>query len=148
MEAIIFCGIQATGKSTFYKKMFFNSYVHVSMDLLKTRNREQQLIDFCLKTQMPFVVDNTNLTIIERAKYISLAKERKYKIIAYYFQSKLEESLSRNKQRIGKECIPDIGILSAYKKLQLPSKDEGFDELYYVSIKNGEFQIKEWSNEI
>ena len=34
MEAIIFTGIQATGKSTFYKQNFFNSHVRISLDLL------------------------------------------------------------------------------------------------------------------
>ncbi|MBN1315005.1 MAG: hypothetical protein JXA42_06040 [Anaerolineales bacterium] len=38
MQAVIFIGIQATGKSTFFKERFFNTHVRISLDLLKTRN--------------------------------------------------------------------------------------------------------------
>jgi predicted kinase len=50
MEAIIFIGLQASGKSTFYKENFFNSHLRISNDLLKTKNRESRLIDFCIET--------------------------------------------------------------------------------------------------
>ncbi|MEL6944740.1 MAG: ATP-binding protein, partial [Bacteroidota bacterium] len=36
MQAILFIGIQASGKSTFYKERFFNTHVRISMDLLNT----------------------------------------------------------------------------------------------------------------
>lgn len=148
MEAILFCGIQATGKSTFFKERFFKSYVHISLDLLKTRNRENKFLEACFSTQQPFVIDNTNPTTEERGKYIELAKRHKYKIIGYYFQSKLEDSIERNRQRQGKENIPEIGIRGTYHKLELPSFKEGFDQLYYVEIHNSSFIIKEWRNEI
>ncbi|MEN3294973.1 MAG: hypothetical protein V7642_4226, partial [Burkholderiales bacterium] len=40
MEMLLFIGIQASGKSTFYKERFFDTHVRISMDLLRTRNRE------------------------------------------------------------------------------------------------------------
>jgi signal recognition particle receptor subunit beta len=58
MDAIIFIGIQATGKSTFYKEQFFKSHVRVNMDMLKTRHREKLLLRTCLEMKQPFVVDN------------------------------------------------------------------------------------------
>jgi len=39
MEAIIFIGIQATGKSTFYKDNFFKTHIRINLDMLKTRKR-------------------------------------------------------------------------------------------------------------
>jgi len=148
MEAIIFCGIQATGKSTFYKEYFFNTHVRISMDLLNTRNKEAKFIGTCLAIQQRFVVDNTNPGKEERYKYIDVAKKEGYKIIGYYFQSKIEDSIKRNSEREGKQKIPDAGIRAAYAKLELPSIDEGFDELYYVEIVEGRFVIKNWDNEI
>ncbi len=73
METVIFCGIQATGKTTFYKEKFFKTHIHLSLDLLKTRNRENKFIGTCIETQQRFVVDNTNPTKEKRAKYISVA---------------------------------------------------------------------------
>jgi len=36
MEAVIFTGIQAVGKSTFYKEHFFTTHVRINLDMLKT----------------------------------------------------------------------------------------------------------------
>ena len=149
MEVIIFIGIQRAGKSTFYKEKFFNSHVRISNDLLKTKNREKLFIETCINTTQKFVIDNTNPTIEGRKKYIDKMKENNYKIIGYYFESKIKDCLERNNKRNGKEIIPQKGILGTYNKLVIPTINEGFDELYYVSIKNNnEFEIKEWNNEI
>eukprot|EP01034_Spumella_vulgaris_P006205 gene6205-7903_t len=64
-------------------------------------------MEACLLTQQPFVVDNTNPTQAERAKYIAAARARGYKIVGYYFRSNVTESLGRNSQRSGKENIPE-----------------------------------------
>jgi len=148
MEAILFCGIQATGKSTFYKQNFFNTHVRISMDLLKTRNRESRFVNLCLETQQKFVIDNTNPSKEDRERYIPKIKTEKYKLIGYYFQSRIDEALERNGEREGKQRIPDVGVRATYSKLELPSYDEGFDELYYVELIEGNFIIKEWNNEI
>ncbi len=148
MEVIIFCGIQATGKTTFFKENFFKTHIRISLDQLNTRNKEQKFIETCIQTQQPFVVDNTNPTKEERAKYISIAKAHKFKVVGYYFESKLSQSLERNSQRAGKDNIPEIGIRGTFNKLQLPCYEEGFDKLYYVEAKNNKFNIKEWTNEI
>ncbi|KRT13589.1 kinase [Pedobacter ginsenosidimutans] len=148
MEAIIFCGIQATGKTTFFKERFFRSHIRISLDLLNTRNKELRFIETCINTSQPFVIDNTNPSLEERAKYITIAKANKFKVIGYYFQSKLVEAITHNNQRSGKEKIPEIGIKGTFKKLSLPSINEGFDELYYVTAENNEFTIKPWSDEI
>ncbi|OQP47463.1 kinase [Niastella yeongjuensis] len=148
METIIFCGIQATGKTTFFKEKFFKTHIRISLDQLNTRNKEQKFIETCLLTQQAFVVDNTNPTREARARYIAVAKENKFKVIGYYFQSKLTEALTRNSQRMGKENIPEIGIKGTFSKLEMPGWEEGFDELYYVEIDNNNFIIKEWTNEI
>lgn len=110
MEVVIFCGIQASGKSSFYKENFFNSHMRISLDLLNTRNRESLFMNMCYQTTMSFVVDNTNPTKEERKKYIKLAKENQAKVIGYYFQSKIEDAIARNKQRQGKAYIPEIAI--------------------------------------
>lgn len=148
MQAILFCGLQASGKTTFFKDQFFNTHIRISLDQLNTRNKEDQFIQLCLSLQQPFVIDNTNPTKADRIKYISKAKVHKFKVIGYYFQSRLADSLSRNRLRMGKANIPEAGIKATYSKLELPSFEEGFDELYYVEIENNVFTIKAWTNEI
>jgi predicted kinase len=148
MEAIIFCGIQATGKTSFFKDRFFKTHIRISLDQLNTRNKELRFIETCIHTFHPFVIDNTNPSPKERAKYIAIAKANKFKVIGYYFQSKMADALARNDQRSGKEKIPEIGIQGTFKRLILPHKNEGFDELYYVTANNNIFTVKEWSDEI
>ncbi len=148
MQAVIFCGIQATGKTTFYKEKFFKTHVRISMDQLNTRNREPRFIETCIQTYQPFVIDNTNPSKEERATYIALAKANKFKVTGYYFQSKLADALERNMHRTGKENIPEVGIRGTYNRLVLPRLQEGFNELFYVIAENNTFTVKEWSYDI
>ena len=149
MQAIIFIGIQATGKTTFYVQRFLNTHVRISLDLLRTRHRETQFLDACLQTQQRFVVDNTNPTREDRKRYIEMARAAGYQVIGYYFQSQVQAALERNDDRVGSEQIPPKGILGTYSKLELPSYAEGFDDLYYVSIgDDGDFRVEEWQDEV
>lgn len=149
MEAIIFIGVQASGKSTFCKQNFYDSHIRINLDMLRTKHRENLLVSACLEAKQKFVVDKTNPTAEERTKYIQQAKLHKFKVIGYYFQSKLENALQRNSQRKGKAKIDERGVRATFSRLQLPSFDEGFDELFYVSInEKNEFVIENWKNEI
>jgi predicted kinase len=147
MEAIIFVGIQASGKSTFYRERFFDTHVRINLDMLKTRHRERILVQACISAQQRFVVDNTNVLIEERAKYIQAAKRAGFRVVGYFFQSHVPDSIRRNSQRTGKQFIPVKGIAGTAKRLQLPRFDEGFDDLRYVSINAAnEFVVREWTD--
>lgn len=149
MEAIIFVGIQGAGKSTFCRENFFDTHVRLNLDMLQTRHRENLLFEACLEAKQKFVLDKTNLTREEREKYIVRAKSRHFKVIGYYFQTNLEKALERNNRREGKRKIPEKGLLAAYKRLQIPGFDEGFDELFYVSITDeNKFVVESWKDEI
>lgn len=148
MQTIIFIGLQASGKSMFFLERFYSTHIRLNMDMLKTRHRENILFNACLEAKQPVVIDNTNPTREERKKYIDACKKAKFLVIGYYFQSKIEECLLRNNNRIGKEKIPDVGLRGTYKKLQPPTYEEGFDELYYVSISDNQFLVSEWKSEI
>jgi predicted kinase len=149
MEAIIFVGIQGAGKSTFFKERFFDSHIRINLDMLRTRHREKLIFEACLEGKQKFVLDNTNLTSSEREKYIVNAKQSRFKVIGYYFQTNLAKAIERNNKREGKARIPEKGLFSAFKKLQIPNFDEGFDELFYV-FSNGEnsFVVENWKDEV
>lgn len=149
MEMILFIGIQATGKSEFFKRNFYATHMRLNLDMLKTRHRESILLDACLKAKQPFVVDNTNPTKEDRQRYIVSAKQAGFSVIGYYFRSSIKESIARNENRTGKACVPVPALLATHNKLELPSLAEGFDHLYYVSIgSDGEFLVGEYSDEI
>lgn len=148
MECIIFIGIQASGKSTFYKETFFNTHMRINLDMLKTRNREQIYLEASLKAMMPFVVDNTNPTVEVRRKYIELAKAHRYTITGYYFEPDYEASLQRNEARTGKAKIPEIGIKSVLSQLEVPTYEEGFQKLYKVIARDGRFEVHEFDKPV
>lgn len=134
MEAIIFMGIQASGKSTFYRQHFLNTHIRINLDMLKTRHREKILVLACLEAKQPFVIDNTNPTLEDRQRYIIPAKEKKFRVIGYYFPPHLESCKQRNQQRPEQQIVPLVGLLSTYKKFIEPSYQEGFDALFLVRI--------------
>ena len=144
MEAVVLIGIQGSGKSHFYKERFFNSHVRISLDLLKTRHREERLLQLCLETQQPFVIDNTNATSESRLRYIQLAKAARYRVIGFFFEPNIPEALKRNELRHGRERIPKAGIFATLKRLQRPSFSEGFDELFSVKSSPDGFLIENW----
>ena len=121
-----------------------DKYIRVNLDTLKTRNNEKNLIQECFSDSLDFVIDNTNPTRAERKKYISEAKQNGYRVIGYFMQSRLQECIARNNQREGKERIPAKAIAMTSNRLEMPSFDEGFDELYFVANDGSEMIISEW----
>lgn len=148
MEAIIFVGLPGSGKSSYYKERFFHSHVRISLDLLKTRHREIRFLETCLETDQRFVIDNTNPTKVERSRYIQAVKAARvrYSIIGYYFESKVEDCLRRNAARFEAERVPKVAVLAKAKELELPSLEEGIDQLFYVRITEGGFVVEEWKD--
>ena len=145
MEGVIFVGIQASGKSTFYRERFFDTHLRINLDMLKTRNREQILLRACIEAKQPFVIDNTNPSAEERARYIRPARSAGFRVLGYYFDVQIKEALTRNNERTGKDHIPEKGIFGTKKRLRVPDLEEGFDLLYRVRIdEEGRFVVEEW----
>lgn len=141
---ILFVGIQASGKTSFYKQ-FLREYTYVSLDVLNTRNKERLAIEECIASGRDFVVDNTNPTKEERKRYFDMIEGKNYRVIGYFFRSVIGESIERNELRTGKQHVPKCAIASTSKKLEIPNFEEGFHELHYVYIDNsGGFIVEEW----
>ena len=149
MEVVIFIGLQGAGKSTFYKERFYTTHLRINLDMLKTRHREKRLIEVCIETRQPFVVDNTNPSQGDRAVYIRRAKDAGFRVVGYYFQSRIEDCKRRNDQRPPEQKVPLKGILGTAGRMELPTRAEGFDDLFYVRIdETGKFVTEGWQDEV
>ena len=145
MELVIFVGLQASGKTTFFRERFAATHEHVSKDLLRNnsnRNRRQtQLIEATLRSGSLVVVDNTNPTVGDRRPLILLGRELGATTIGYYFDSTVRGCVERNRLRTGKAKVPDVAIYATASKLVPPSYSEGFDELFAVSLTGPSFEV-------
>jgi len=145
--AIIFCGIQASGKTTFYRQNLADkNVVHINLDTLHTRHREQLLMEECATSGKSVVIDNTNPTQADRKKYITFFRAHNYQIIGIYFQSNVHDCLKRNADR--EQRVKDLAVLGTFGKLEIPSLSEGYNELYYVQINDNQFTLNSWNDEI
>ena len=151
-ELILLIGLQAAGKTTFYRQRLTDGYTHISMDLLRNNphpaRRQAQLLDEALQGGQSVVLDNTNPTADVRAPLIVLGKRYGYAITGYYFPPDVAASLKRNAGREGKANVPPVAIYATRKKLQPPSYAESFDALYSVRItEDGGFDTQPWAVE-
>jgi predicted kinase len=137
-NVVLLVGLQASGKSTFFRARFAATHEHVSKDLFRNNKnpsrRQTRLIEAALRAGKSVVVDNTNPTVEGRLPLIRLGREHGAKIVGYYFDSHLHRCLERNRQRTGEVRVPDVALYATVKKLQRPSYSEGFDELFCVRI--------------
>ena len=151
-QLVILIGLQGCGKTTFFNARLAATHVHVSKDEFrnaKNRNKRQaQLIEAALGQSRSVAVDNTNPTSADREPLIELGRSFGAEIVGYYFESRIEECLKRNRLREGKGTVPDVALYSTLRKLERPVYVEGFDRLFYVRMSEPFcFEVEEWIEE-
>jgi predicted kinase len=134
MEAIIFVGIQGSGKSTFFRERFFDTHVRINLDMLRTRHKEEKLLNACLESGQSFVIDNTNPLPADRQRYLQPARARGFRTIAYFFQTTVRDAMQRNNLRPGKKKVPAPAVAATFKKIVPPAMAEGFDEIHVIEL--------------
>jgi predicted kinase len=146
VELVVFVGLQASGKSTFFRERFAETHQHVSKDLFpnnRNKNRRQEhLLRASLSAGRCVVVDNTNPTLKDRRVLIGLGGEYGARIVGYFFDASVSECIRRNEVREGKARVPNVAIYATAKKLVAPSIEEGFDELLRVRLNDSAFEVR------
>ncbi|OBJ53112.1 ATP-binding protein [Mycobacterium sp. 1423905.2] len=137
-EVAILIGLQAAGKTTFYRQRLAATHVHVSKDNFRhNRNRQRrqmQLITDALAAGRDVAVDNTNPSSLEWEPIVDLAHACGAPVVAYWFPPDVTASLRRNVNRSGHARVSEIAILSTVKRLRPPRPEDGFDRLVEVSF--------------
>jgi predicted kinase len=146
VELFVFVGLQASGKSTYFRERFTETHQLVSKDLFpnnRNKNRRQEhLLRAALSAGRCVVVDNTNPTLEDRRALIGLGGEYGARIVGYFFDASVSECIRRNEVREGKARVPDVAIYATAKKLVAPSIEEGFDELLCVRLNDSAFEVR------
>ena len=135
---VILIGLPAAGKTSFYRERFAATHLHVSKDLWPNATgrsaRQEKLIADSLAASRSLVIDNTNPTRAERATIIRLARKHDASVIGYFFDVPTRAAVARNAERTGRGKVPNVAIFTTAKRLQPPTLEEGFDELFRVTI--------------
>ena len=143
---MILVGLPGSGKTTFFQSRFAATHDHVSKDLLPSARdkgaRQIALLEDALRAGRNVVVDNTNPRVVDRAPLVAAARRHGARVVGYFLDTTRGECLARNRRREGRARVPDVAVHVAASRLQPPSREEGFDELYVVRSSEGAFEIE------
>ncbi|HWG86004.1 MAG TPA: AAA family ATPase, partial [Deinococcales bacterium] len=96
-EVVILVGLQAAGKSSFYRSRFALTHAHVSKDAFPNSRdkdgRQQELVRAALASGRSVVVDNTNPAASDRAPLVAIARAHGARVVVYFFPPDPGESL-------------------------------------------------------
>lgn len=144
-EVVVFVGLQGAGKTTFFRERFAETHAHVSKDLFpnarRPEQRQRRLIADALEAGRPVVVDNTNASRAERQPVLDIARAHGARTVAYFFDEDVKACLERNARREGRARVPPVGVFAALKRLQRPTREEGFDEVFVVRLGEHGFEL-------
>jgi predicted kinase len=135
-ELVILVGLPGAGKSTFFRQRFAATHEHISRDELRRLReplrRQEQLLERALAAGRSVVVDNTNVSLKDRAALIAIGRRHGARLSVYLFEAEARECVARNAGRQGVARVPTVGIFAAAKRLVRPTPGEGFDALFVV----------------
>lgn len=133
INLIVFCGAPGSGKTTESKKMaeLYNADRY-SLDEMKM---------YYLKDLIPFVkeslergnnvvVDSLYTRTFMRLDLLNALKDIDCKKTLIFMNTPLEECIHRNAKR--ENPLPYTVVEGAYKTMQTPTSDEGWDEIIYM----------------
>ncbi|MCP3802225.1 AAA family ATPase [Allokutzneria sp. A3M-2-11 16] len=146
-EIAILIGLQASGKTSFYRAVLAATHHHVSKDAFPNARRRQarqlRLIGEALDAGRDVAVDNTNPSAEEWLPIMEVGRARGARIAGYWFPPDIAASHERNALRDNKTRVPDVGLYATLKRLRKPLPTDGFDELFTVRFDGrGGFDVQ------
>lgn len=150
-EVIINVGFPGSGKSSFTKKNILkHDYDYINQDTLKTHQKCIKELENSLMKGNSVVIDNTNLTVETRKKFIDIIKKYNINIRCIKFSTPVEicehNSYFRNYISNGNiNVIPKLVFNMMKKKLQEPTDLEGFYKInevkFNIDLNNKEKEL-------
>lgn len=123
-------GSTLSGKTTHARKNF-QDHEHISLaDNSFNRKLEMNLIEGYLKRGKNIVVDDTNLTRKIRKPHIELARKYNSCVIGIYMNT--PRDVLAHRRWVRSDNVEMIVINKMLKNLEIPDKNEGFDELHVI----------------
>lgn len=153
----IMVGAPGSGKSTYIAQHNIPNIVAISRDKIRlsmikddepyfSRENEvykkfiEEIAEALDNTRVDHVfVDQTSLNEGARAKLLNaLSRCRAHydELNAIVFNLPLKRILKQNAQRTGRALVPRDDVISMYNRMTIPTKEEGFDNVYIYDGKH------------
>ena len=97
------------------------------------KHMEKKMLEQYIHFKHNLLIVNTFVTKKSRQGFIDIARQNKKTIGAIFIQRPLEQCLERNGRN--KIAVPQHVIYTLHAKIELPAKNEGFDEVLTVTYK-------------
>ena len=143
-EAIIMCGLPASGKDTYINNNLRNNYKVITLDEirkeLKIKPNEDQtkvieeakkLMKTALANKQNIVWNATSLNVFFRKTQIDLLKKYNYSFKIIYLESTLENIIKRNEDREAQ--VPIYVIYNMLKKFSIPEDYEADQVVWLIN---------------
>jgi predicted kinase len=136
VRVVVLCSLPGAGKSSWCAANLEQTHVVVSKDRMKSARRKQDRqareLRAALAAGSSVVVDNTNLTVADRAAIVVIAQEFGAPVGAILVEAPLATCLERNAARVGTACVPEGILRGMARRLEPPTLAEGFVEVRIV----------------
>jgi bifunctional polynucleotide phosphatase/kinase len=127
-EIVVLVGIPGSGKSTLATTTFAN-YTRVNLDSINhSRSTEAQIMK---STNNSIVIDNTDITVKSRERYIKFARAHNIPIRAILLAIKPKTAVNRISKRERK--VPPFVVYTYARRLEIPSVYEGFSSVEVIN---------------
>ncbi|GJJ15534.1 hypothetical protein Clacol_009812 [Clathrus columnatus] len=140
VEAVLFVGYPASGKTTFYRRYFEpKGYKHINQDILKTRSKCVKAVEECLKMGEPTYSQRLEPYITTTTSTIeSVASESVNATTLGTTTSKsvVQKGVTTTTTKTIKpaEPLPPLAFISYRANFEEPTLDEGFTEVKRINF--------------
>jgi len=105
------------------------SYFELHDELL-VKHVERRILEHLLHESERVLIDNTSVTVASRTVYVQLARQAKKRVGIIFLNPPVLTCIQQNRKR--EDPVPEGVISNLFASIELPSRNEGFQEILVI----------------